>query len=81
MQVATCRSAAAFESGKRPQFEVPYDIAVVAVGERPGTFGVPGVEKYCFFMKVCLDPGHPCTQVLLIDNNEVGHQDRVVIAW
>lgn len=42
LQVAYCTAAVAFEDGRRPQFEVPYDVAVVAVGERPATFGVPG---------------------------------------
>eukprot|EP00887_Chlorella_sp_A99_P000732 scaffold5.g732.t1 len=31
--------------------KVPYDVLVVAIGEKPATFGVPGVEKHCFFMK------------------------------
>ena len=33
------------------QFEVPYDVLVAAQGEQPATFGVPGVDKYCYFMK------------------------------
>lgn len=41
-QVAYCTSAVAFEDGRRPQFEIPYDMVVVAVGEQPATFGVPG---------------------------------------
>jgi hypothetical protein len=41
-QVALCTSAVAFEDGRRPQFEIPYDMVVVAVGEQPATFGVPG---------------------------------------
>lgn len=45
-QVAYCTAAVAFEDGRRPQFEVPYDVAVVAVGERPATFGVPGRKGY-----------------------------------
>ena len=35
----------------RETFEVPYDVAVVAVGERPATFGVPGVRQNCVFLK------------------------------
>lgn len=42
VQVAYCTSAVAFEDGRRPQFEIPYDMVVVAVGEQPATFGVPG---------------------------------------
>jgi NADH:ubiquinone reductase (non-electrogenic) len=41
-KVARCSSAVAFEDGRRPTFEVEYDVLVVAVGERPATFGVPG---------------------------------------
>ena len=50
-KVALCTSVSSFEDGRRPQFEVPYDLAVVAVGELPATFGVPGVEQHCYFMK------------------------------
>eukprot|EP00877_Chromochloris_zofingiensis_P010276 jgi/Chrzof1/5501/Cz16g05180.t1 len=50
-KVAYCTSSVAFEDGHRPVFEIPYDTAVVAVGEQPATFGVPGVEKHCYFMK------------------------------
>ena len=32
----------------RAEFEVPYDILVVAVGEQPATFGIPGVDEHCF---------------------------------
>jgi NADH dehydrogenase FAD-containing subunit len=42
VQVAYCTAAVAFEDGRRPQFEIPYDMVVVAVGEQPATFGVPG---------------------------------------
>eukprot|EP00878_Enallax_costatus_P005917 GHUV01006208.1.p1 GENE.GHUV01006208.1~~GHUV01006208.1.p1 ORF type:complete len:338 (+),score=70.72 GHUV01006208.1:311-1324(+) len=54
-KVAYCTAAVAFEDGRRPQFEVPYDVLVVAVGERPATFGVPGVAEHCFFMKEVSD--------------------------
>lgn len=50
-KVALCTSSVQFESGLRPEFEIPYDVAVIAVGEKPATFGVPGVEQYCYFMK------------------------------
>jgi hypothetical protein len=50
-KVALFQSVPAFEDGRRPQFEVPYDLAVVAVGELPATFGVPGVAQHCYFMK------------------------------
>jgi len=32
-------------------FEVPYDVLVVGVGAVTNTFGVPGVEENCFFLK------------------------------
>jgi len=35
----------------RETFEVEYDYCVVAVGERPATFGVPGVRENCVFLK------------------------------
>lgn len=54
-KVAYCTSAVAFEDGRRPQFEIPYDMVVVAVGEQPATFGVPGVADHCFFMKEVSD--------------------------
>ncbi|KAL3145311.1 hypothetical protein ABBQ38_001571 [Trebouxia sp. C0009 RCD-2024] len=33
------------------QFNVPYDVLVVAVGSVTNTFNVPGVEENCFFLK------------------------------
>lgn len=44
-QVAYCTAAVAFEDGRRPQFEIPYDMVVVGVGEQPATFGVPGRQQ------------------------------------
>jgi hypothetical protein len=44
LQVAYCTAAVAFEDGRRPQFEIEYDMVVVAVGEQPATFGVPGAQ-------------------------------------
>ena len=58
-RVASCTSAVAYESGRRPTFEVPFDVLVVAVGEQPATFGVPGVAEHCFFMKEITD----CTRL------------------
>uniref|UniRef100_A0A0G4IC18 Uncharacterized protein n=1 Tax=Chromera velia CCMP2878 TaxID=1169474 RepID=A0A0G4IC18_9ALVE len=40
-----------FGGGKATKFCVPYDYLVFAPGVKAGTFGTPGVEKYCFFMK------------------------------
>lgn len=53
--MAYCTAAVAFEDGRRPQFEIPYDLVVVAVGEKPATFGVPGVEEHAYFMKEVSD--------------------------
>lgn len=50
-KVAVCTSSFAYDDGRRPQFEIQYDKAVVAVGEQPATFGVKGVKEHCFFMK------------------------------
>ncbi|CAL5221410.1 g3596 [Coccomyxa viridis] len=52
---ALCRAQIAYEDGRRPQFEVIYDIMVCAVGEMTATFGVPGVMEHCYFMKEITD--------------------------
>ncbi|MEW5296877.1 MAG: hypothetical protein WDW36_000124 [Sanguina aurantia] len=52
---AHCTAARGGEDGTRPSFEVPYDLAVVAVGEAPATFGIPGVGEHCFFLKEVTD--------------------------
>ncbi|KAL6764238.1 hypothetical protein V8C86DRAFT_2478241 [Haematococcus lacustris] len=54
-KVVTCTSAFAYDGGARPRFQVAYDVLVVAVGEVPATFGVPGVRENCFFMKEVTD--------------------------
>lgn len=54
-RVAVCTSAFSYDDGRRPTFEVQYDTCVVAVGEQPATFGVPGVTENCFFMKEVTD--------------------------
>jgi NADH:ubiquinone reductase (non-electrogenic) len=50
-KVVYCTSKNCYEDGFRPEFQIPYDILVVAVGEQPATFGIPGVEEHCYFMK------------------------------
>lgn len=35
----------------RPVMELSYDRLVYAVGTKTGTFGVPGVEEYCYMLK------------------------------
>ncbi len=53
-QVAVCRSDAILDNGGQPsEFELEYDTLVMAIGEQPATFGVPGVQEHCFYMKVC----------------------------
>ena len=44
------------ESVIRPdlKYEVSYDKLVIAVGCLSNTFGIPGVEKHAFFLKVNL---------------------------
>lgn len=54
-KVAVCTSSLAYDDGRRPCFEIQYDVAVVAVGEQPATFGVPGVREHCYFMKEVTD--------------------------
>ncbi|KAI8101634.1 hypothetical protein M9434_006701 [Picochlorum sp. BPE23] len=51
----TCKSAVADGRGNMPVFHISYDILVVAVGEKPASFGVPGVEEYAFFLKTVRD--------------------------
>ncbi|KAG2487510.1 hypothetical protein HYH03_013928 [Edaphochlamys debaryana] len=54
-KVAVCTSSIAYPDGRKPQFEIQYDKAVVAVGEQIATLGVPGVKEHCFFMKEISD--------------------------
>lgn len=54
-QVAYCTSNSKYRDGRTPKFQIPYDIMVVSVGEKPATFGTPGVEEHCFFMKEISD--------------------------
>ena len=37
------------------EFEVPSDLLVVAVGSQTATFGIPGVQENCFFIKTMSD--------------------------
>ena len=53
-KVALCTASVAHESGKKPEFEISWDLLIMAVGEKTATFGVPGVEDHCFFMKASL---------------------------
>ncbi|BDA51498.1 Internal alternative NAD(P)H-ubiquinone oxidoreductase A1 [Coccomyxa sp. Obi] len=53
-KVALCTASVAYESGQKPEFEVSWDLLIMAVGEQTATFGVPGVEEHCFFMKASL---------------------------
>jgi len=39
----------------KPKSTMRYDDLVIAVGAVPNTFGIPGVEKYCFFLKQLAD--------------------------
>ncbi|CAF1171120.1 unnamed protein product [Adineta steineri] len=39
----------------RPQFDMKYDILVVAVGSENNTFNIPGVEEHAHFLKELLD--------------------------
>lgn len=37
--------------GTDKSFSIPYDYLVLGVGARTNTFGIPGVEKYAYFLK------------------------------
>ncbi|OLQ00573.1 External NADH-ubiquinone oxidoreductase 1, mitochondrial [Symbiodinium microadriaticum] len=37
--------------GSEQDFNLPYDVLVVAVGLRPSSLGVPGVDEHCLFLK------------------------------
>ena len=52
LEHTTCPTRS-LDTRAHPQIE--YDVLVCSVGERPGTFGVPGVEQFCFFMKEVAD--------------------------
>lgn len=49
----SCRCSPAFEDDveELPDFDVPYDILIIAPGCIPNTFGTPGVEEHAVFMK------------------------------
>lgn len=44
-------SSGAAVAAANPQADLPYDKLVIAVGARPATFGIPGVEEHAFFLK------------------------------
>jgi NADH dehydrogenase FAD-containing subunit len=52
-----CTSVATDTSGPSSgtNLEVPYDRLIVAVGARSNTFGIPGVEEHCLFLKEASD--------------------------
>ncbi|KAK9844058.1 hypothetical protein WJX81_003133 [Elliptochloris bilobata] len=54
-KTALCVSSVAYQGGRKPHFQINYDLVVVAVGEQSATFGVPGVAKYGFFIKEISD--------------------------
>ena len=48
-QLVECEST--LDSSKS---KLSYDYLVIAVGAMPGTFGIPGVEEYTYFLKVSI---------------------------
>ncbi|KAL2619870.1 hypothetical protein R1flu_000075 [Riccia fluitans] len=46
-----CRDVSEVTVKGKEEFIVDYDYLVVAVGALSNTFGIPGVEKYCHFLK------------------------------
>ena len=49
-----CRDVSGI-TGENADFELEYDILVVAVGSRSNTFNTPGVKENCFFVKELTD--------------------------
>ncbi|CAF1985082.1 unnamed protein product [Rotaria magnacalcarata] len=39
----------------RPQFDMKYDVLIVAIGSENNTFNIPGVEEHAHFLKEILD--------------------------
>lgn len=57
----TCRCAPAFEEDEelvQQEFDIEYDILVLAPGCMPNTFGTPGVEENAIFIKNVSDAMH-----------------------
>jgi NADH dehydrogenase FAD-containing subunit len=50
-RIIHCTSVPFDNEDSSTTFEVPYDRLVVAVGARSNTFGIPGVEEFCQFLK------------------------------
>jgi len=50
-RVITCKGVECKDEWDIVEIEVPYDRLVVAVGARINTFGIPGVEENCLFLK------------------------------
>jgi NADH dehydrogenase FAD-containing subunit len=50
-RTVTCNGIQCNEFCEQREFTVPYDRLVVAVGARINTFGIPGVEEFCSFLK------------------------------
>lgn len=46
-----CAPALAFDGEELPEFDIEYDILILAPGCQPNTFGTPGVEEHAIFMK------------------------------
>lgn len=49
--MVTCNGIQCNEFCEQREFTVAYDRLVVAVGARTNTFGIPGVEEFCSFLK------------------------------
>ncbi|EME28347.1 NADH dehydrogenase isoform 1 [Galdieria sulphuraria] len=51
-QVAVCESNI---PGEKRKFQIFYDYLVIAVGAATNTFGTPGVQEHCYFLKEISD--------------------------
>jgi NADH dehydrogenase FAD-containing subunit len=55
-QTLTCQGVQCKEDEcEIAEIVIPYDRLVVAVGAKVNTFGIPGVEEHCFFLKQVAD--------------------------
>lgn len=46
-----CHGETCDEECRVEEFDVPYDRLVVTVGAKTNTFGIPGVEEHCSYLK------------------------------
>lgn len=50
-QIVKCTGLAEGHDDEISEFEVPFDRLIVAVGARINTFGIPGIQEHCSYLK------------------------------